>query len=108
MTAEPRARSCAKLTRMSIPQGGCCWNCGGPLTALDYGRQDTCPKCGRDTRTCRGCVHHDRSLNNECRETQAERVLEKERSNFCDYFKPSSGPGAGAQARDAMKSAAEA
>jgi hypothetical protein len=23
---------------------------------------------------------------NECRESQAERVIEKDRSNFCDYF----------------------
>jgi hypothetical protein len=25
-------------------------------------------------------------LYNQCRESQAERVLDKDRSNFCDYF----------------------
>jgi hypothetical protein len=25
-------------------------------------------------------------LYNQCRESQAERVLDKERSNFCDFF----------------------
>lgn len=89
-------------------KGGNCWNCGADLTALDYGRGDTCRKCGRDTKVCKGCEFYDRSYNNECRENQAERVLEKERSNFCDYFKPRSGAGSGGSSRDAMKAAAEA
>ena len=88
--------------------GGNCWNCGQALGPLEYGRQDSCPKCGRDTRVCKGCVHYDRGSNNECREPQAERVVDKEKSNFCDYFRPRSGAGSGAQSRDAMKSAAEA
>ena len=65
-----------------------CWHCGASLTLLDFGRQDTCRSCGRDTRTCRACIHYDRASNNECRENQADRVVDKERSNFCDYFKP--------------------
>lgn len=32
------------------------------------------------------CVYYDRSVYNECQETQAERVLEKDQSNFCGYF----------------------
>lgn len=78
------------------------------LTPLDYGRQDTCRKCGRDTKVCKNCIFHDRTANNECRENQADRVVDKERSNFCDYFKPKSGSGSGAASRDAMKAAAEA
>ena len=88
-------------------QGGSCWNCGKALTALDYGRQDTCRGCGRDTRTCKGCEHYEPGANNDCRENQADRVIDKERSNFCDYFKPAS-RAASATSRDAMKSAAEA
>jgi hypothetical protein len=34
--------------------------------------------------------------------------VEKERSNFCDYFKPRQEGGSGAPARDALKAAAEA
>jgi hypothetical protein len=85
-----------------------CWHCGTSLTHLDYGRQDTCTHCGRPTRVCLNCVFHDRSCNNECRETQADRVVDKERSNFCDYFKPKGGPGSGAPSKDAIKAAAEA
>ncbi|OFZ19874.1 MAG: hypothetical protein A2X94_14530 [Bdellovibrionales bacterium GWB1_55_8] len=93
---------------MPYDQGGKCWSCGNELTALDYGREDTCRKCGRDTKTCKGCRFFDPGTHNECHESQADRVLDKERSNFCDYFKPSSGAGGQATSRDAMRSAAEA
>jgi hypothetical protein len=93
---------------LSSPAGGNCWHCGAALTALDYGRADTCKKCGRDTKTCRGCVNYERGAQNDCREPQAERVVDKEKSNFCDWFKPSAGAGTGAASRDAMKAAAEA
>ncbi len=87
---------------------GQCWNCGNSLSYLDYGRGDTCSKCGRDTRTCKGCIHYEKSSNNECREPQADRVVEKERSNFCDYFKPISLNSAPSQtSRESLKSAAE-
>ncbi|MFN7685299.1 MAG: hypothetical protein ACK5QT_07810 [Oligoflexia bacterium] len=86
-----------------------CWNCGAALTSLDFGRQDTCRHCGRDTRTCRACVHYEPSANNQCRENQADRVVDKERSNFCDYFRPNpSLRPTGATSRDALKAAAEA
>lgn len=89
--------------------GGTCWNCHQSLTFLDYGRGDTCKKCGRDTRTCKGCIFYDKNSNNECREPQADRVVEKERANFCDYFKPSSQTGGSSvPSRDEMKAAAEA
>ena len=39
-----------------------------------------------DVHCCRNCEFDDPGSYNECRETQAERVLEKDRSNFCDYF----------------------
>jgi len=50
------------------------------------GRKDVCPFCQADLRCCLHCRHYDLSLYNQCRESQADRVLDKERSNFCDYF----------------------
>jgi hypothetical protein len=44
-------------------------------------------------------VHHDRSAYNECREPQAERVLDKERSNMCDFFRPYTGPARGSKGK---------
>jgi hypothetical protein len=35
------------------------------------------------------CVHFDVAVARSCREDDAEAVKEKERANFCDYFKPS-------------------
>ncbi len=92
---------------MTSLTGGTCWSCSANLTALDYGRQDICRKCGRDTKVCKNCEHYEPGAHNDCRESQADRVVEKERSNFCDYFKPSSRSG-GTSNRDAAKAAAEA
>jgi len=51
------------------------------------GRQETCPACGRDLHICLNCRFYDPGAYNECHESQAERVLVKDRSNFCDYFR---------------------
>src|SRR6185312_11198258 len=87
---------------------GACWHCGAELSLLDYGRADSCSKCGRDTRVCKGCFFYDKMSNNECREPQADRVVDKEKSNFCDYFKPGNPKGQSAPAKDALNAAAEA
>jgi hypothetical protein len=52
----------------------------------EIGRKDACPFCQSDLRCCLNCYHHDLNAYNQCRETQADRVLDKDRSNFCDYF----------------------
>jgi hypothetical protein len=49
-------------------------------------------------RCCFNCRFFELGAYNQCREPQAERVLEKDRSNFCDYFSaapttPSKGSG---------------
>ncbi len=51
------------------------------------GRQTQCPSCGADLHCCSNCSFYDPGSYNDCREPQAERVLEKSRSNFCDFFK---------------------
>jgi hypothetical protein len=64
-----------------------CFSCGQDLSDLDQiGRRDTCSKCDADLHCCRNCEFYEPKAYNECREVQAERVLEKEDSNFCDYF----------------------
>lgn len=50
------------------------------------GRRDECPKCHSDVHACKNCKHYDVKAYNECREPQADRVQEKDRANFCDYF----------------------
>ena len=53
---------------------------------LPIGRRDECPHCHVDSHVCKNCEHYDVQLNNECREPKAERVVEKDRANFCDEF----------------------
>lgn len=50
------------------------------------GRRETCPHCGADLRVCLNCRLHDPGAYNQCHEPQAERVVDKDRSNFCEYF----------------------
>jgi len=96
---------------MSREEGsGNCWSCGLLLVSNEFGRGDSCRQCGRDTKTCKGCLFFDKNYNNECREPQADRVVEKERSNFCDYFKPKfkNEEALAPSPQDALKAAAEA
>jgi hypothetical protein len=67
---------------------GYCWYCGEGLDHVQFSRQARCPKCLRDTRTCKACTEYEPTAYNECRESESDRVVEKEKSNFCDYFKP--------------------
>jgi len=55
------------------------------------GRRDACPTCSAELRSCRHCRFYDPTAYNACHEPQAERVLDKERANFCDYFVFASG-----------------
>ncbi len=66
-----------------------CWQCNKEIDVeLPIGRKDTCPFCGSDLRCCKQCIFYDPSAYNECREVSAERIVDKERANFCDYFSP--------------------
>jgi len=63
-----------------------CHQCGGEVVFQDrVGRTEACV-CGADLHCCLNCVFYDTSAYNDCREPNAERVLDKGRSNFCDYF----------------------
>ncbi|MBF0138274.1 MAG: hypothetical protein H7833_18605 [Magnetococcus sp. DMHC-1] len=72
---------------MSQGAVGSCWGCGSGLGLLHLGYRDSCPQCSRDTRVCRNCEFHDPNCYNECRENQAERVVEKDRATHCDFFR---------------------
>lgn len=87
-----------------------CYHCGKSISENNLGRQDSCESCGRDTRVCKNCRHYDKNANNECREEQAMRVVDKEKGNFCEWFQVRTGGVAatGAPTKDALKSAADA
>ena len=65
----------------------CCYRCKNDLALVRTpGREETCPHCGADLHVCLNCTFYSAGAYNDCREPQAERVVEKKRSNFCDYF----------------------
>jgi hypothetical protein len=66
-----------------------CFHCGRELEAKErVGFRERCPACDRPVHACLNCDFYDREYNNQCRETQAERVVDKDRANFCDFFTP--------------------
>ena len=67
-----------------------CYRCGASLAelSLPLARLDECPECSVYLHCCRMCEFYDPGVARQCREDDAEDVKEKERANFCDYFKP--------------------
>jgi hypothetical protein len=67
-----------------------CWKCGASLAdlSLPLRRLDECKSCGAELHVCKLCEFYSVAVAKHCREPIAEEVKDKERANFCDYFKP--------------------
>ena len=66
---------------------GLCFYCKKEVSVVSpVGRRENCPFCDTNLHCCKNCDFYDEKSYNECRESSAERVLDKEKSNFCDYF----------------------
>ena len=71
-----------------------CFHCKKELESGHRpGRGESCPKCGSDLKVCLNCKFYDSGAYNQCREPSAERVVEKDRANFCEFFELSNAPG---------------
>ena len=70
-----------------------CWKCGSSLAelSLPLRRLEECKACNAELHVCKLCEFYSTSVAKHCRETIAEEVKDKERANFCDYFKPQPG-----------------
>lgn len=70
-----------------------CWNCGDSLKTepLPLSRRAVCAVCNAELHVCRLCQFYDPRVSDQCTEDRAEQVREKDRANFCDYFKPKLG-----------------
>ena len=49
-------------------------------------KSEECPHCYASVRCCKMCKFYDKKSYNECREPSADRIVEKEKANFCDFF----------------------
>ena len=83
---------------------GQCHSCGVELPAdLPIFRETECPSCSKSLKVCLNCTFYERGAQWDCRETIAEPVHEKDRANFCDYFRLRSGPPPGGDAAGAER-----
>ncbi len=66
-----------------------CWKCGASLDALPHplSRLAECPACRTDLHICRMCEFYDPRISKQCREPIADEVKDKQRANFCGYFR---------------------
>lgn len=86
-----------------------CFQCS---TAISFSGnlsfREECPQCRADAHVCKNCEFHDLKVYNECKETSAEVVREKDRANRCEYFQPRSGASGGIDKAAQLRAAAEA
>lgn len=69
---------------------GSCFSCGTQIEKPEtVFRATVCDECGADLRVCLNCEFYEKGVHWDCRETIPEEVREKERANFCDYFRVS-------------------
>jgi hypothetical protein len=71
-------------------------------------RSAVCPACDRDLKVCLNCEFYSPGSHWDCRESITDPVAEKDKANFCDWFrfKNSTAPGTGtkqAKGREAKK-----
>jgi hypothetical protein len=64
-----------------------CPKCKAPIDAGKISFKDECPSCKTDLHACIYCRLYDEGKANRCREPQADYVKERDRANFCEYFR---------------------
>lgn len=87
-----------------------CYRCSSTLeleTNKKVSRHEECPKCFSSVHCCKMCAFYDPRSYNECKEPVAQRVLDKEKNNFCEFFKLGNENSASSQKTNVL-SAAEA
>jgi NAD-dependent SIR2 family protein deacetylase len=70
-------------------------------------RSEECAYCYASLHCCKMCGFYDATAYNECKESSADRIVEKEKANFCDFFILKGGSGSGPE-KDDLLSAADA
>lgn len=66
-----------------------CWKCGAELKhlLLPFSRYEECSVCKADLHACLACRHYAPNLSDACEEDRADFILDKDKANFCDYFR---------------------
>jgi len=77
-----------------------CAFCQKEITDKKIHFRDDCPACDRDLHVCLNCDFYDANAYRQCMESIRELVQDKERANYCDFFRPSSGGSAQSSQED--------
>ncbi len=87
-----------------------CFSCHKELQFSDnkIGFREECLHCRADVHACKNCQFYDPKAYNECRESSADVVREKDRANYCEYFVARSGGENPVDKAAALRAAAEA
>lgn len=84
-----------------------CYHCKKPVPLEAKSRltsKDECPHCRISLRCCLNCRFYDEGKPNKCAEPQADRVTNKDKANYCNYFEPASDTDSSYQERSQEKS----
>jgi hypothetical protein len=64
-----------------------CFHCQKEINLSEKpGFRAECPFCSNDLHICKNCNFYDEKSYNECKESSADRIVDKEKANFCEYF----------------------
>lgn len=64
-----------------------CWKCGSNIEVGEIYRTSECPECKADLHSCKACSFFSPGNHFDCKESIDNLVTDKERANFCDYFR---------------------
>lgn len=64
-----------------------CWKCKKTLLLEKISFRGSCPLCGFELHTCRGCRYYEKGKPNDCLVPNTEYVRDREAANFCEEFR---------------------
>lgn len=84
-----------------------CWKCGKEINVSEVFRTSECPLCTADLHCCKACKFYSPGSHFECKETVDECIADKEKANFCDFYRinPDVKPGSDSSKADAARNA---
>lgn len=83
-----------------------CHRCSSPVSIganAKVGFRESCHKCSNDLHACLNCTFYDTAAYNSCREPNADRLVDKEKANYCDYFQFRDGSPGGKDDKDSAR-----
>jgi hypothetical protein len=108
-TASVAGKEAPRASADGASGGPACHRCGAHVDARErLGRRDACLRCGAALHCCRNCDFFAPGRHNDCREPLAERQVDKEAANFCEYFRVAAAPATPREARTGARAQLEA